>query len=204
MEHVANVSGNADVAVEQHPLQPFLPRNGRVLMLGSFPPPRKRWSMDFFYPNFQNDMWRIIGHIFYADRNRFVDAPNRRFKYAELVEFLYNKGIALYDSASAVRRLQGNASDKFLEIVTPTEICDLLDEMPDCRAIVATGEKSAEQIGQYFSVVPPRVGTFTEVSANGRTLFFYRMPSTSRAYPLPLEKKAAAYAEVFKRIGMIS
>jgi len=39
------------VPVERHPLEPFLPGNARLLMLGSFPPPRKRWSMEFFYPN---------------------------------------------------------------------------------------------------------------------------------------------------------
>ena len=45
--------------LEQHPLEPFLPENAWLLMLGSFPPSKKRWSMDFFYPNFINDMWRI-------------------------------------------------------------------------------------------------------------------------------------------------
>ena len=48
---------------ELHPLEPFLPANARVLMLGSFPPKRIRWSMDFFYPNLQNDMWRIVGYL---------------------------------------------------------------------------------------------------------------------------------------------
>ena len=35
---------------ERHPLDPFLPSGARLLMLGSFPPQRKRWSMEFFYP----------------------------------------------------------------------------------------------------------------------------------------------------------
>lgn len=39
---------------EIHPLEPFLPHNARILMLGSFPPPKARWSMDFFYPNWIN------------------------------------------------------------------------------------------------------------------------------------------------------
>ena len=58
---------------EKHPLRPFLPSGARILMLGSFPPQRKRWSMDFFYPNMQNDMWRIFGHIYFAEREYFVD-----------------------------------------------------------------------------------------------------------------------------------
>ncbi len=46
--------------IERHPLQPFLPPNAQILVLGSFPPPKERWCMNFFYPNPQNDMWRII------------------------------------------------------------------------------------------------------------------------------------------------
>ena len=54
--------------VEYHPLRPFLPEKAKVLFLGSFPPQRKRWCMDFYYPNFINDHWRIEGQIFYGER----------------------------------------------------------------------------------------------------------------------------------------
>ena len=60
------------VAIEEHPLKPFLPANAKLLMLGSFPPQRKRWSMDFYYPNLQNDMWRIFGWIFFQDKEHFL------------------------------------------------------------------------------------------------------------------------------------
>ena len=39
--------------IERHPLQPFLPYGARVLLLGNFPPKRERWSMEFYYSNFQ-------------------------------------------------------------------------------------------------------------------------------------------------------
>ena len=61
-----------DIQTEKHPLEPFLPEGARILMLGSFPPKRERWSMDFFYPNFINDMWRITGHIFFGDKDHFI------------------------------------------------------------------------------------------------------------------------------------
>ena len=32
--------------IERHPLKPFLPENAKVLFLGSFPPPKKRWCME--------------------------------------------------------------------------------------------------------------------------------------------------------------
>ena len=80
---------------ESHPLRPFLPSNAKVLMLGSFPPQQKRWSMDFFYPNFQNDMWRIMGLLFFADRNVFVDNKAKCFIQGDIVRFLEEVGIAL-------------------------------------------------------------------------------------------------------------
>ena len=54
-----NLQKSAQGDVEWHPLRPFLPPNARVLFLGSFPPPRQRWCIDFFYPNYINDHWRI-------------------------------------------------------------------------------------------------------------------------------------------------
>ena len=49
--------------VEEHPFEPWLPGNAKLLMLGTFPPAEKRWCMPWYYPNFQNDMWRIFGLI---------------------------------------------------------------------------------------------------------------------------------------------
>lgn len=72
--------------VERHPLEPFLPENARLLMLGSFPPPRRRWSMEFFYPNLQNDMWRIFGYLFFGERNHFLTPDGKAFDRERLEE----------------------------------------------------------------------------------------------------------------------
>ena len=57
-----------EIKTEIHPLEPFFPQGARLLMMGSFPPKRERWKMDFYYPNFQNDMWRIFGLVFFDDK----------------------------------------------------------------------------------------------------------------------------------------
>ena len=81
-----NIVRNKD-GVEYHPLHPFLPENAKVLFLGSFPPQRKRWCMDFYYPNFINDHWRIEGQVFFGDKNHFVDEKDKRFKINDIVAF---------------------------------------------------------------------------------------------------------------------
>ena len=189
--------------IERHPFEPFLPAGAKVLMLGSFPPQPKRWSMEFYYPNFINDMWRIIGLIFFNDKDRFVDNAAKRFKLGDIVDFCTRTGIAMYDTATAVRRLKDNASDKFLEVVTPTDIPALLRKIPQCKAIVTTGEKATETLCRTFGATPPATGEYSEFIFENRPMRLYRMPSSSRAYPLSLDKKAAAYRRLFSDLGMV-
>lgn len=186
--------------VEFHPLKPFLPKKAKVLFLGSFPPQRKRWSMDFFYPNFINDHWRIEGQIFFGDRNHFVDEREKRFRQEEIVAFCQEKGIAFFDTATAIRRTKDNASDKFLEVIEPTDIHALLRQIPHCRAIVTTGEKATETICQTLGISDiPKVNSSVPIPG-GRSLVLYRLPSSSRAYPLTFDKKVEAYRKMFESI----
>jgi G:T/U-mismatch repair DNA glycosylase len=188
------------IHLETHPLQPFLPANSKLLMLGSFPPQRKRWSMDFFYPNLNNDMWRIFGLVFFGNKNHFLTEAGKAFCKEKIVEFLINKNIALYDTASVVRRLNDNASDKFLEVVEPTDIKNLLDKMPHCTTIATTGQKATDILLQQFHIREPKAGEFIDFQHNNRQMRFFRMPSSSRAYPLKLEKKAEIYKKMFYEI----
>ena len=189
--------------IEEHPLEPFLPSNATLLMLGSFPPQKKRWSMDFFYPNLQNDMWRIFGFLFFNDKEHFLLPGKKAFNKDYLVEFLTEKGIALYDTATAIRRLQDNASDKFLEVIEPTDIRLLLKQLPQCQAIVTTGQKATDIIRSQIEVNEPSIGQSCPFEFEDRILQLYRMPSSSRAYPLALEKKAAVYRLMFNELGFL-
>ena len=171
-------------AIEHHPFEPFLPTNAKMLMLGSFPPAEKRWTMPFYYPNYINDMWRIFGIVFFHNKEYFVDAPNKTFKLNLLKQFLQQKGVALYDTATAVIRSTGTAADKDLVVVTPTDVAGLLRQIPLCKALVTTGEKATKT---------PQVGQFVTFTFEDRTLKLYRMPSSSRAYPMKIERKAELY-----------
>ena len=196
-----NIERSTD-GVEYHPLRPFLPENARVLFLGSFPPQRKRWCMDFYYPNFINDHWRIEGQVFFGDKNHFVDSNAKCFKIDEIVAFCKERGLAFFDTSTAIRRLQDNASDKFLEVVEPTDIPMLLQQLPLCRAIVTTGEKATDTICQAMHIHSvPKVNSYIAIpetyNSRGEQILLYRLPSSSRAYPLSFDKKVEAYQRMF-------
>ena len=160
--------------------------------------------MDFFYPNFQNDMWRIFGLVFFADKSHFLTDDGRAFREAELRRFLTERGIAIWDTAMEVSRLQGNASDKFLEVLRPIDLRQTLAMLPSCRAIAVTGQKALDILLTLVSAPspPPKTGEWTDAALDDRHFRLYRMPSSSRAYPLSVEKKAEKYARMFEEMGL--
>ena len=189
------------IKIEQHPFEPFLPDGAVVLMLGTFPPKPERWSMEFYYPNKINDMWRIMGLLFCGDKNHFWLDSEKRFDLPKLKTFLTSHKIALYDTATRVRRLKDNASDKFLDIVETINLDEFFKARPTIRSIVTAGEKATGVIAQKAGVELPKMGEIAHCNYHGHAFDLWRMPSTSRAYPLALEKKAEAYREMFMQLG---
>lgn len=187
------------IDIEVHPWQPFVPHHARVLIMGTFPPQPKRWSMDFYYPNRNNDFWPMMGLLFYNDRDALRMTGSRDFNVDAIRRLLEEKGIAMNDTARKARRLMGNASDKFLEIVEPVPLYDLLALMPECRTIATTGEKAASIIAEITSTDIPKMGEYV---TTGDGIDVWRMPSTSRAYPMKLEKKAEYYGRMLKNAGV--
>lgn len=194
-----------ELEIETHPLEPFLPENAKLIMMGSFPPPKNRWKMEFYYPNYQNDMWKIFGLVFFQNKEHFLDIANKNFKEQQIREFLMEKGIAIFDTAYQIIRLKGNASDKFLQIAKPTDLAQLLQHIPQCHSIMTTGDKATDtlMLSMPEGTLKPVIGESSKAYFANRELTLYRMPSSSRAYPLAIEKKAEAYSQLFNEIGLL-
>ena len=183
--------------IESHPFVPFIPDGAEFLMLGTFPPSEHRWCMPFYYPNFQNDMWRIMGLLFFNDKNHFILEGEKRFDQPKIESFLQEKGIAMYDTATRIIRTKNTASDKDLDIIEETDVEAMLRRMPQCHTIITAGQLATSTLCRRFGVKEPKVGDYAEASLQGRQLRIYRMPSSSRAYPMKPERKAEQYAKAF-------
>ncbi len=191
---------NESNPIETHPWEPFAPEGARILIMGTFPPQPKRWSMDFYYPNRTNDFWPMMGLIFMNDRKALLNPDGRTFDLVKIKTLLAEKGIALHDTCRRIRRLKGNASDKFLEVVEPVPLREVLHTIPMCHTIATTGEKAAGVIATLTGTPMPGMGEMVNAGGDPE---IWRMPSTSRAYPLALEKKAACYARMFRHVGIL-
>ncbi|MDE6812102.1 MAG: uracil-DNA glycosylase family protein [Muribaculaceae bacterium] len=190
---------------ESHPLRPFLPATAKLLMCGTFPPQKHRWSMNFYYPNFINDMWRIFGIVLHDDKEYFVDKAMKTFYVEVLKSELRSLGIALSDTGREIVRTAGNASDKYLDIRKQIDLSALLAEIPECRAVATTGEKAAGVIAAITGTQVPSMGEKVPceiMDSRGvlRKFEHWRMPSSSRAYPMKIEEKAHIYGKMLQSV----
>ncbi len=192
----------SDMTIETHPFEPFLPADACLLMLGTFPPAEKRWCMPFYYPNYLNDMWRIFGICFFGDKSHFVIGEEKRFDLDAIVPFLRSKGIALFDTAQKVCRTKNTASDKDLEIIEPSDLDGMLEALPLCRAVITAGQLATDTFCSHYGIAAPKVGEYAVFNLSGRDIRLYRMPSSSRAYPMRVERKAGYYDRVFAYLGL--
>ena len=170
--------------IEVHPFEPFLPSNAKLLMLGTFPPAPKRWCMEWYYPNFTNDMWRI--------------------RLQELKDFLRNRGVAIFDTCLRIRRTKGTASDKDLEVIKQADLDGMLRALPECKAVIAAGQLATTLFTEHYHIDARKMkmGDHLDFTFEGRTIRLYREPSSSRAYPMKVEKKAEYYDRMFQEIGL--
>lgn len=186
--------------IESHPWEPFIPDGAKILIMGTFPPGEHRWCMDFYYPNPTNDFWRIMGLIFLGSPEALYMPGTCRFDEMAVRRLMSEKCIALNDTARRIRRLQGNASDKFLEILEPVSLYDLMKRMPCCHTVATTGQKAAEVVAGITGTEVPDMGAMVECKDGFE---IWRMPSSSRAYPMRLEKKAEYYRTMLSHAGII-
>jgi len=101
---------NKAVEIETHPFEPVLPPNATIMMMGTFPPTADKWAMNFHYPNFYNDMWRIYGRVFFDDADYFRVGDEKRFDPERIRDFMFERGIASCPTVKQAIRETGNRS----------------------------------------------------------------------------------------------
>ena len=195
----------AEHEIELRPFPPFLPPNATVLMMGSFPPAAEKRAMEFHYPNFQNDMWRVYGLVFFGDAMHFQRVGEKAFDAEKIKAFLTERGIGSCPGVRRAIRTHGNASDAYLKVVETVELPEILEKIPRCRRICTTGGKATEillaLLETEVKAKDVRTGATVSARCGERDLLVTRLPSTSRAYPMKLEKKAEAYRKFFVEAG---
>ena len=139
-----------------------------------------------------------MGYLAAGDKTHVLMPGGRKFDKERIEAFCRERGIALYDTAVEVIRLKDNASDNFLQVVREVDLAALLARIPHCRTLVTTGQKATDTLRAVTGCGEPAVGESVAFEYAGRSMRLWRMPSSSRAYPRPVEWKAGFYRKVFE------
>lgn len=199
--------------IERHPFGNYFFADTKILMMGTMPPTPDKWGMAFHYPNFYNDMWRIFGLVFFDNADYFRVGEEKRFDPDKIKAFLKAYKIGECPSVLEAVREKGNAADEHLTVVKTVNLAEILPQVPEVDWIFTTGGKATEVLlgvinteltkaGQT-SLKLPKTNEYLTVTVFDRTLNIYRLPSSSRAYPMSLANKAAAYRQFFQLAGVI-
>ena len=104
-----------------------------------------------------------------------------------------------------IYRTTGTASDKDLEIIERADLDGMLRSLPECKAVLAAGQLATTVFTEHYGIDARKMkmGDYKEFSFENRTLRLYREPSSSRAYPMKVEKKAEYYERMFRDLGIL-
>ncbi len=132
---------------ESHPWNWFAPTHSKTLIVGTFPPTKRNWKYDFFYPNTSNLFWRMMARIAGSELMHFSgeEAINERRNILEKL------GVAITDMGSKVLRSDNSSLDENLAIVEYMDIFRILDENPGISKIMCTSSSGKVSAALWFS-----------------------------------------------------
>src|SRR6478735_8611145 len=109
---------------ETHPFKLFTPPNSTILIVGTFPPTKRNWSYEFFYPNKQNLFWRIMSQI----AGKPLQYSSGKEAVEERKEILTSLHIAITDMGLRITRSGKSSLDENLAAVEYMDIFEILDQ----------------------------------------------------------------------------
>ncbi len=120
-----------------HTLTPFVFKDSKILILGSFPSPKSR-ETGFYYGHNQNRFWKVISTVFNETTPTTIQ---------EKKSFLIKHKIALYDVVYSCE-IDG-AKDSTIKNVTPINLEELVKDT-QIKKIYTTGKKADELYKKYL------------------------------------------------------
>ena len=131
---------------EIHPWDWYIPEGAETVIIGTFPPTRRNWSFDFFYPNKNNYFWKIIARI--ANRPLFYFSGEEAVN--ERKELLNHLKLGVSDMGQIIRRKTDSSLDQNIEIVAFMDIFKLLQENPSVRKLIFTSSSGKSSAIGWF------------------------------------------------------
>lgn len=190
-----SILANKEFKIEIHPDWYFNIPEMKVLILGSYPPHLDKWSFPFYYPNKQNNFWKILAAINNAELNYFEGdiAVNER------KQLMRNLKIGVQNMGKVIYRKGKSSLDADIEIKEFQDILAIIKKHPELKKIILSGYSAKNST--YYAFIqylkenniefkgPVKIapGNLFVIKLSGRTLSCVIVNSTSTTTRMKLE-----------------
>ena len=189
---------------ETHPWKWHIPLGAKTVIIGTFPPTRRNWSYNFFYPNKNNYFWRILAALAGQELQHFSGEEAVR----ERESLLDRLQVGLSDMGHIICRMEDNSMDENLQVVEYMDILRLLDENPSVGKLIFTSSSGKASAARWFKEylamrgirysIPKGMRPLrTQLELQGRAVEVVLLYSTSPRVgaTIPFEKLTGLYGE---------
>jgi len=181
----------------------------KVLIIGSFPPHEDKYDYEFYYPNKQNNFWKILSRI-------CTDADPKYYGGTEAVEerksLMKKLKAGVQNMGKIISRKEKSARDTDIKIEEFNDILSVIDQHPELETILISGYSAANSSYRAFveylkvnnidftiveNVSPGETFAF---SYKGRILKCVIVNSTSTASRIKLDTLVEQFSAVIKNL----
>ena len=124
-----------------HPFEPFVSKNTKTLILGTFPgkdftdPNKENDKEDWYYGTDRNEFWELIEYALGCKENSL-----KKMTRDEKKEVLKKHNIGITDIVKKAIRTENNNSDENLEVMETNDLNSILDKYKGIDTIVLTSK----------------------------------------------------------------
>lgn len=188
---------------EVHPWEPFIPPKADKLILGTFPTAEtNRGAYEFFYPNPNNDFWRVLFRVAGKQLADFSKSDPIEIRKQILSELKLGIG----DIGKRILRQKESSKDEFLFPVEYTDIFFHLDSHPTIKKIIITSKSGANSVlswfhqycalnGIGFEIPKGKLPARTKLIFKGRSVQIDIISSPSRLSPIKGDRLFEMYRD---------
>lgn len=118
----------------------------KVLILGSFPPHQHKHDYSFYYPNKQNNFWKILAAIHQTDLIHFKGDEAVR----ERKQLMEQMKIGVQNLGRKIERIGLSARDTDIEIVEFQDVLSIIRKHKELKRILISGYSAENSTFKAF------------------------------------------------------
>ncbi len=167
-----------------------------VLILGNFPPHKKRWDYEFYYPNKMNNFWKILAAI----NGKPLKEMKGEAAVVERKRLMEKLHVGVYNIAKTILRKGLSARDSDIKITEFNDVLSIIYRHKELRKIILAGYSAKNSTARKFmdylvlnkipfeKPVQIKPGAEFKIKIKDREVQCVILNSTSTAFPIKPEK----------------